>query len=513
MNPPTILFSVLHNDLLFLAPSSSDVEPLFVLEFLHRLTDVLEEFLGPPLLASKIQNTYDVVAQLLGEMVDAGTVCQTEPNALRDVVSTPGWIDKLLGGVGLPGGPPALSGPGAGLKQQLSLKNPNSGPAIPWRRANVRHTSNELYVDIIETLTVTLAPSGRPLAALARGSILFTAKISGVPDLVLTLAAPGGKHTLGTLLEAPTFHPCVRLARWRERPGELSFVPPDGHFLLAGYDVDLLPGPDVLAKSARNLNLPVLVEVDTALGPAGLDFEVRLTFSQLLSSSGASSIGSTSQPSMGRPGLGSGGIGSRSGSGRSTPSFFGAPAATSASPQLHDVLVNVPVPRGVRGMAELRASRGEAAFLPTEYMVEWRIPNREIAEASGVATLRATVVGPLDNEDGPRSGFDAANGELYDEEVDGYQVDGEAATPRKAPKEKEASQEADKDAKKAEQNAALMPRSAALSFSVKGWLPSGLRVDSLVVDPRKSRGLGEGVKPIKGAKYLTVSRKGVETRC
>ena len=102
-SPPTLLFSLVHSNLIFLSPISSDIEPLFVLEFLHRVIDVLEEFLGSPLLASKIEASYDVVAQLLGEMCDAGSVCNTEPNALRDDVEVTGWMGKLLGGVGLPG--------------------------------------------------------------------------------------------------------------------------------------------------------------------------------------------------------------------------------------------------------------------------------------------------------------------------------------------------------------------------------------------------------------------------
>lgn len=63
------------------------------------------------------------------------------------------------------------------------------------------------------------------------------------------------------------------------------------------------------------------------------------------------------------------------------------------------------------------------------------------------------------------------------------------------------------------QMASLMPSSVSVSFTVRGWLPSGIRVEGLMVDARKSRGLGEGVKPYKGVKYLCVSRKGVEKRC
>ena len=88
---------------MFLSPVSTETEPLFVLEFLHRVIDVLEEFIGDPLLANRIEGSYDVVAQLLGEMCDAGSVCNTEPNARRDDVEVSGFLGKLLGGVGLPG--------------------------------------------------------------------------------------------------------------------------------------------------------------------------------------------------------------------------------------------------------------------------------------------------------------------------------------------------------------------------------------------------------------------------
>jgi AP-3 complex subunit mu len=101
-NPPALVFSIIQDNLLFLSSSSREIEPLLVLEFLHRVADALEEFLGSPLLASKIQASYSVVAQVLSEVCDGGLVATTEPNALRDVVEAPSWVGKLLGGVGLP---------------------------------------------------------------------------------------------------------------------------------------------------------------------------------------------------------------------------------------------------------------------------------------------------------------------------------------------------------------------------------------------------------------------------
>ena len=363
----------------------------------------------------------------------------------------------------------------------------------------MRHTSNELYVDIVETLSVTLAPSSRPLAAFANGTIAFTSKISGVPDLVLNLSVPGGKHAMHRVMELPVFHPCVRLARWNEKPGELSFVPPDGKFVLAGYEVNLLPSTELSSRSIKNLNLPASIEVLTSLGPTGSEFEVRLlissTFAGLPSSSSATR----------RPGSGP------RGSGIFSP-FYG-PGSDNKAPFLHDVVVTVPIPHGVRNITDLRASRGEAQFTPTDSLIEWRIPNKYVATA-GNATLRCTVVGPLsdDDDDDKRTSngfrFDAASGE-YDEKEDAYQ----SSSPEPVKETVTREQQDQKDLRKVQQNALLMPSSAAASFSVKGWLASGIKVEALNVDLRKSRGLGEGVKPVKGVRYLTISRKGVETRC
>ena len=66
------------------------------------MADALEDFLGSPLLASKIDSSYDVVAQIVSEINDAGTISTTEPNALREVVEAPNWVGNLLGGFGLP---------------------------------------------------------------------------------------------------------------------------------------------------------------------------------------------------------------------------------------------------------------------------------------------------------------------------------------------------------------------------------------------------------------------------
>ncbi|KAK4556592.1 hypothetical protein LTR86_006163 [Recurvomyces mirabilis] len=517
LHPPTVVYNITQDNLLFLSPSSSDIEPLLVLEFLHRVADALEEFLGSPLLANKISANYDIVAQVLAEIADGGVICQGEANALRDVVETgPGVLNHLLGKVGLPGNaavPGMQSGSGSGVGSgTLQRFQPtgsqtavsSQGSAIPWRRGNVRHTSNELYVDIVETLSVTLAPSGRPLAAFAYGSIAFTCKVSGVPDLLLTLSTGGKGGGMGNrgdqlrgVMERVVFHPCVRLNKWKVE-GVMSFVPPDGKFVLCGYEVDLLGMDAPIMATGKNayasMNLPATVEVTTGLGSSNNEFEVRIAQPASSSLSSARSAAAASLQSN----LGSSG---RAGT------FKAGSAGDSKGPSIENLLVSVPLSAAVRNVTELRPSKGEANWNPAEGVVEWRVPAKDFGPLGAV--LRCAIQGPAseggDDAAAVLNGLTATTYDYTDDEPTGPYQPETGSTNRST---KQAKRLADTD-----RNRELMPTSATLSFGVKGWLASGLKVESLLLDTNKSRGLGADVKPYKGVKYLTVSRQGMEVRC
>jgi len=106
-----------------------------------------------------------------------------------------------------------------------------------WRRQNVNYTSNEVYVDIVESVDCICSGNGQMISGGVTGEILINSKLSGIPEVLLTLRNPG-------LLQNPCFHPCVRHHRF-QRDKALSFVPPDGEFSLASYWI-----PDV------TMNLP-----------------------------------------------------------------------------------------------------------------------------------------------------------------------------------------------------------------------------------------------------------------
>jgi AP-3 complex subunit mu len=83
--------------------------------------------------------------KLLEETLDSGGhPLTTSPNALRDIVLPPSLLNKLLSVAGANINTTINSGSGLG-------SGPFSSP-IPWRKAGLKYTSNEIYFDMIEEL-------------------------------------------------------------------------------------------------------------------------------------------------------------------------------------------------------------------------------------------------------------------------------------------------------------------------------------------------------------------------
>ena len=344
-------------------------------------------------------------------------------------------------------------------------------------------------------MTATFAPSGRPLVARSSGTVAINSKLSGVPDLLLTLSTPGGGYgRKASGLDFPVFHPCVRLARWKERPGELSFVPPDGKFILASYEVDLLSSHNFTTATKSNLQLPVTVEIKKSLGELGNEFEVRVT----LNHSVATPHTATTPTSPFPRGIGSSGPVGRG----SSPAFGGS----SNNPVLEDVMVTIPLSNGIKTLVTTKASRGE--WHHEKGKILWKIPASNGGALGMPATFRTGIILKSPAED-DEDDEDSSDSEA--ESVTGEYDDGSKPPPavRVPSKKKEEALEA-RLLRRKMKVATMMPRTVLAGFSVKGWLASGVKVDGLQVVHAK--GVGEGVKPYKGVKYLTKA-SGMEFRC
>jgi len=149
-------------------------------------------------------------------MVDHGWPLTTEPNALQAIIRPPDVMGKLLSVV-------------TGVSDSNVRAPTGTLSNIPWRRADVRHNPNEVYLDIVEEIDAVVDIVGNVISFDVAGSIQIQSKLSGIPDLLLTFKDP-------TIIDDCSFHPCVRYSRF-ESDNIVSFVPPDGHFTLMRYRV------------------------------------------------------------------------------------------------------------------------------------------------------------------------------------------------------------------------------------------------------------------------------------
>ena len=240
--------------------------------------------------------------------------------------------------------------------------------------------------------------------------------------------------------------------------------------------IDLLPSGN--PKGATQLQLPVSVELKTAIGPLPPEFEARVFISTAFVAPTANTLSANPFDSR---------------SSRS-PAFGGS----SNNPTVEEVRITFPLPPTVKTFTGIRCSRGE--FHHEDGKVAWKIPTT--GAFFGTATLRTGVAvksyGGGDSDVEEEEPVD--NGEYQDTQTTKTTTVNSGNEEEKAKREKQAKRKMEM----------AMPRCALVAFGVKGWLASGVKVESLKVVGGK--GLGEGVKAYKGFKYLTKAGD-IEVRC
>ncbi|XP_055517551.1 AP-3 complex subunit mu-2 isoform X2 [Leucoraja erinacea] len=213
--PHHYLVSAHRCGIFFVAVIQSEVSPLFVIEFLHRVAETLQDYFGECSEAS-IKDNVVIVYELLEEMLDNGFPLATESNILKELIKPPTILRSVVN---------SITG-SSNVGDQLPTGQLSN---IPWRRAGVKYTNNEAYFDVTEEIDAIIDKSGSTVFAEIQGVIDACIKLTGMPDLTLSFMNP-------RLLDDVSFHPCVRFKRW-ETERVLSFIPPDGNFRLMSYHV------------------------------------------------------------------------------------------------------------------------------------------------------------------------------------------------------------------------------------------------------------------------------------
>ncbi|XP_072776668.1 AP-4 complex subunit mu-1 isoform X4 [Taeniopygia guttata] len=156
---------VRHGGLFFGASTEGDASPFTIIEFLNRLVTLLRDFCGP-LSEKSLGMNLALVGELLEELVDFGHIQTTTPEVLRSLVQSEPEVPKPfslldLGSVGL-----------FGAETQQSRVAPGAAAARPLPPARGDQPPRpELFVDVLERLSVVIAANGSPLKVEVQGEI------------------------------------------------------------------------------------------------------------------------------------------------------------------------------------------------------------------------------------------------------------------------------------------------------------------------------------------------------
>lgn len=245
------LVSITRSGLVYSAAVPGESQVLLLLEFLHRMVDMIEAYIGTDISEKKLNANTVLVYQILEEMCDNGFPLTTEENLLMETIMKPTLINKALKTIGQKKGV-TENLPGS----QLSMTH--------WRRSNVKYANNEFLINAMESLYAIVDKSGHVIYTEISGALECKCKLSGMPDLTLSFQNAGA-------MEDISLHPSVRIARWQNEK-VMSFVPPDGDFVLARY----------MCTTGVNLPVSVLPSVtyggapgSASVGPGKLSIKVE----------------------------------------------------------------------------------------------------------------------------------------------------------------------------------------------------------------------------------------------
>ena len=267
------------NGLFFVATTRSNASPSFVLELLHRVARAGKDYLGV-LNEESVRKNFVLVYELLDEMLDFGYPQSTSTEVLKSFIfNEPVPIDASANL------PPALAVSsaaaslfmmaGGGQRNRLPssavmrpvVSSPSTtgtdmvGAALGAAGVVGPHKREEVFVDVVERMSVTFNARGYVQHSEIDGTIQMKSFLSGGPEIRLALNedlvigqrnAPhggygaelgyggGSSSALGSsnlglaILDDCNFHECVRMDDF-DIDRTLTLLPPEGEFSVINY--------------------------------------------------------------------------------------------------------------------------------------------------------------------------------------------------------------------------------------------------------------------------------------
>lgn len=144
--------------------AAADSSPFTIIEFLNRLAALVKDYCGS-LSEKSVQMNFALIYELLDEMVDYGYVQTTSSDVLKNFIQTEAVSSRPfslfdLSNVGL-----------FGAETQQSKVAPSSAANRPIQSSREQGGKSEIFVDVIERLSVVIGANGILMKADVEGEI------------------------------------------------------------------------------------------------------------------------------------------------------------------------------------------------------------------------------------------------------------------------------------------------------------------------------------------------------
>lgn len=257
-----------------LASGADSTPQIETYTFLQLLDQILSEYFDKDqLTVTKIINNYDRVTMIFYLCINAGEPCvgSLNSNRIKRVIPVKSDLSKIIHQTAHTL-QRAVRQPPQGILASTP-ENLESEEVVPWRTGQLKYASDEIYVDIIETIHVIYQASHRRssvqmVTGTINGQVNVKSYLSGNPTVEMDMDLAGNE------LYAPSLHECVEMPDGT--PSSLSFIPPDGMCNLLNYTVDLDMNPKVRTTSPIGL---VSVAYKDGLGLNHDEFEISVNIS------------------------------------------------------------------------------------------------------------------------------------------------------------------------------------------------------------------------------------------
>ncbi|XP_062516479.1 uncharacterized protein LOC134191864 [Corticium candelabrum] len=223
--------------LYFVFTTKFNVSPAFVIETLNRLCNLFKDYCGI-LNEESLRLNFVLIYELLDEVLDFGYPQVLSTETLKTHVHNqpvPVEMEKQHHASFI-----GSSGPASNQKSVPSFAaNKPIAVSLEQQRAQ----KNEIFVDLLERLTVLIGADGTVLRAEVAGCLQMKSFLAHSSEVRLGLNedlvignTDRGSGSLGVTLDDCSFHEAVNLEEF-ERDRVVSIMPPDGESTLMNYRV------------------------------------------------------------------------------------------------------------------------------------------------------------------------------------------------------------------------------------------------------------------------------------